>query len=114
MSARDDSRLTETFRLSFYQDQDLIGVCKIDHDSFTAAIRIILIDPALRGKGYGALFISDVKASLAEQGIDRVFVNSGLAAIDFYRNAGFVDSSRTEELARPEHRHQVVALELDL
>lgn len=85
----------ETFHLGLFLDQQLIGVVSFMKSAYKDLtgkqyqLRGMAILPEFQGKGYGKKLILSGIEILKTKGIDIVWCNARVAALNFYQKNGF-------------------------
>lgn len=75
-----------------YEGMEIIGYAHVQlWPKQRAAVRIIAIDEAKRGKSYGRQFMRLIEKWLTTQDYQSVHVESSPNALNFYRNLGYTD-----------------------
>lgn len=72
-----------------------IGLCEINREASPpyAMLHDVVIDQLCRGQGLGSKLLASIESTLLEQGINRVYIESGLnneKAHNFFRKAQFI------------------------
>lgn len=85
---RYDGEDSDTDFLLLYDEGKAVGTARLVHDNYFKIGRIALMK-SCRGKGYGALIVSEITALAFKNGAEKVFVDAQNYAVPFYEKIGF-------------------------
>ncbi len=100
IGARAHDPARERFWIAEIGGQRVGSVCVVPHDERTAKLRLLIVDPAARGRGLGRALVGEAVAFARDAGYRRMTLwtfDELSAARAIYENAGFARVAATPE-----------------